>query len=200
VVPVPSGGETFTVADLCAVSDAVVAVWTGAADRDWSVPAGTVEWSCLATADHAVDCVYAPAVFLASRRLDAYPPFGLNMMLGADATPTLLVESLKLAVRRLSGVVHDAGSDVEAILFRHPEPTTGAPRDFPPRAAVELILHAHDVACGLGVEFVPPADACRRLREHTRPWPMWSRTWAELGSSPDAWGDLLVASGRAAGR
>jgi len=94
VASVRSDGETFTVADLGAVSDAVAAVWTGAADRDWSVPAGTVEWSCLATADHAVDCVYAPAFFLASRRLDAYPDAGADLRLGARATPARLVESL----------------------------------------------------------------------------------------------------------
>ena len=126
------GDETFTVEDLRTLADVVAACWTEAADLDWSVPAGAVEWSCLATADHAVDCVYAPAVFLASRRVDGYPPFGLNMMLGADATPALLVESLQLAVRLLSGVVHDAGPEVEAILFRRPDPTTGTPRDFPP--------------------------------------------------------------------
>ena len=195
---VRSGDETFTVEDLRTLADVVAACWSAAADLDWSVPAGTVEWSCLATADHAVDCVYAPAVFLASRRVDAYPPFGLNMMLGADATPALLVESLRLATRLLSGVVHDAGPEVEAILFRRPEPITGAPRDFPPRAAVELILHAHDVAGGLDVPFEPPVEACGRLREHTRPWPMWTLVWSPLGSTDDPWNDLLVASGRIA--
>ncbi len=100
---VRSGDETFTVEDLRTLADVVAACWSAAVDLDWSVPAGTVEWSCLATADHAVDCVYAPAVFLASRRVDAYPPFGLNMMLGADATPALLVESLWLATRSALG-------------------------------------------------------------------------------------------------
>jgi hypothetical protein len=196
VASVRSGGETFSLQDLRALAEAVAASWTAAADHDWSVPAGTVEWSCLATADHAVDCVYAPAVFLASRRVDAYPPFGLNMMLGTDATPALLVESLQLAVRLLAGVVVDADPGVEAILFRRPEAITGAPRDFPPRAALELILHAHDVARGLDVAFAPPADLCHHLREHTRPWPLWTLVWSAPGSTDDPWADLLVASGR----
>jgi hypothetical protein len=75
--------------------------------------------------------------------------------------------------------------------------TTGAPRDFPPRAATELILHAHDVCVGLGVPFEPPAPLCERLREHTRPWPMWTIAWHGLGATGDPWGDLLAGSGRA---
>jgi hypothetical protein len=174
----------------------VASSWLAAAERDWSVPATTVEWSCLATADHAVDCVYAPAMFLASRRVDAYPDIGLNVMLAAAATPARLVESLRIAAQLLSGVVHDAAEDVRAVIFRRPSMLVGEPRDFVPRAAVELVLHAKDVAGGLAVEFEPPADLCRRLREHTRPWPMWGVYWEPLGDSDDPWGDLLAASGR----
>jgi hypothetical protein len=72
-VELTSGDERFTVDDLYTLTELVAAAWTAGADRDWSVPAGTVEWSCTKTADHAVDCVYAPEFFLASRKQDAYP-------------------------------------------------------------------------------------------------------------------------------
>ncbi|HEY3483778.1 MAG TPA: hypothetical protein VGK49_00280, partial [Ilumatobacteraceae bacterium] len=68
-----SGSERFTTGDMHELSELIADTWTGAAHLDWSVPAGTVEWSCAQTADHAVDCVYAPAFFLASRRTDDYP-------------------------------------------------------------------------------------------------------------------------------
>lgn len=125
-------------------------------DRDWSLPAGTLEWSCIRTADHAVDCVYAPALFLASRRADAYPEVGLDLTLGDAATPDRLVESLEIATRMLAAVVRDADDDVRAIIFRRPAVLLGRPEDFAPRAALELILHAHDVCAGLGVPFDPP--------------------------------------------
>lgn len=192
-----SGSERFTPADLVECSALVATTWAAAADLDWAVPAGPVEWSCLATADHAVDCVFAPAFFLASRRVDAYPEVGGDLRLGAAATPLLLVESLQLATRVLVAVVRDAERDAQAIIFQRPEAITGAPADFLPRAALELLLHAHDVSVGLGVPFEPPVDACRRLREHTRPWPMWSLVWHELAATDDPWGDLLAASGRA---
>ena len=193
-----SGVECFTVEDLYELSDLVSRSWLSAADRDWSVTAGTLEWSCRRTADHAVDCVYAPAFFLASRRTDAYPEVGLDLELGNRATPDLLVQSLGIATRMLAAVVSDADAEVRAVIFRRPKVLLGAPADFIPRAGVELILHAHDVCSGLAVPFEPSLDLARRLREHTRPWPMWSGSivWGALQESEDPWGDLLAASGR----
>ncbi len=189
------GEECFTVADLRALTDLVAATWLAEAHRDWSAPAGALEWSCIATADHAVDCVYAPAFFLASRRMDAYPEAGSDLTLGTRATPELLVDSLRLASRMLTAVVNDAGPDVRAIIFQRPA-VVGAPRDFAPRAALELILHARDVAIGLDVAFDPSADLCSRLREHTRRWPVWTAEWRGLGRTDDPWADLLRGSGR----
>jgi hypothetical protein len=191
-----SGEESFTVADLYVLSDLVAAKWLSAAGCDWSVGAGTVEWSCTATADHAVDCVYAPAFFLASRKVDAYPVVGADLTLGPEASPGRLVQSLQMATRMLAAVVNEAARDVQAIIFRRPEILTGAPRDFLPRGATELVLHAHDICRGLGIPFEPPADTCYRLREHTRPWPMWTFAWHGLGHSDDPWKDLLEGSGR----
>ena len=191
-----SGEECFTVHDLSVLSDLVAETWTAAANRDWSAPAGTLDWSCTATADHAVDCVYAPAIFLASRKVDAYPDVGTDLTLGSRATPDLLVQSLRIATRILAAVVSDAGPDERAVIFRRPEVLIGAPQDFVPRGALELILHAHDVCAGLGVPFEPPADLCHRLREHTRPWPMWTVVWHKLDRTDDAWRDLLEATGR----
>jgi hypothetical protein len=196
VMELQSGAGRFTVEDLHALSELVATTWSAVVDRDWSVQAGTVEWSCTKTADHAVDCVYAPSIFLASRKRDGYPNVGLDPTLGDLATPALLVESLGIATRILAAVVNDAAPDVSAVIFRRPDIITGAPYDFLPRGAMELILHAHDVCTGLGVEFEPPPDLCYRLREHTRPWPMWTFAWNGLPRTDDPWADLLVGSGR----
>ena len=191
-----SGSERFGADDLLGLVELVDRAWSGAAPLDWSVPAGELEWSCLRTADHAVDCVYAPAFFLASRCTDAYPDVGSDLTLGDDATPARLVESLWIAARLLVGVVRDAPADCQAIIFQRPAPVLGAPPDFVPRAALELILHAHDVCGGLGVPFEPPADLAHRLREHTRPWAMWTIAWDGLPETDDPWADLLAGSGR----
>jgi hypothetical protein len=140
--------------------------------------------------------VYAPAFFLASRRLDGYPEAGGDLTMGDGADPVRLVESLEIATRILAAVVRDADPEVRAVIFRRPEVLIAGPADFPPRAALELILHAHDVCAGLRVPFEPPPGLCHRLREHTRPWPLWTVAWNGLGRSDDPWGDLLAGAGR----
>lgn len=190
-----SGSELFSVDDLAELASYVAEKWNDAADLDWSAQAGTVEWTCLRTADHAVDCVWAPVFFLASRRQDRFSGIG-DMALGDGANPERLVDSLVMATRVLSAVVRDTPAEIRSVIFRRPELLLGAPPDYAPRGAMELILHAHDVCLGLGIEFEPDAELCRRLREHTRPWPMWTVSWNGLGETDDPWQDLLVASGR----
>src|SRR5947209_4660868 len=188
--------DVFSTDDLYALSASVAAAWGAGADRDWSVPAGTTEWSCTRTADHAIDAVLAAACFLASRRQDAYPDMGADFTVGADARPDQLIQALEVATRILAAVVADAGPGVSAVLFRFPAIVTAPPADFVPRGALELILHAHDVCSGLGVNFEPDADLCRRLREHTRSWALWTLAWNGLASTEDPWGDLLAGAGR----
>jgi hypothetical protein len=144
-----------------------------------------------------VDAVLAPAFFLASRRQDAYPEFGVFSP-GPTADPGLLIEALETSSRILAAVVAAAPPDTRAVLWRRPQVETRSPEDFVPRGALELILHAHDVCLGLGVPFVPSSDLCDRLRRHTASWPMWdvSNGWRPLDLSRDPWSDLLTASGR----
>ena len=63
----------FSVQDLYEVAASVADAWREGVAKDWSVTAGTLEWSCTRTANHAVDTLLAPAFFLASRRTDRYP-------------------------------------------------------------------------------------------------------------------------------
>jgi hypothetical protein len=196
-----ASGDVFTTGDLDALSELVAEAWLRGEDRDWSVPAGTLEWSCTHTADHAVDTVLAAGFLLAARRLDGYPDMGEPHTVGPHATPGQLVEALRVVTRTTIAVVDAAerAGGVRSLLFTRPHLTAGQPADYPPRAGLELALHAHDVCAGLGVPFEPPGDLCSRLREHTRPWPVWTVVWPGLPAGDDPWGDLLATSGRARG-
>ena len=190
----------FTCDDLEALSASVVDAWRRGADRDWrSLTAGTLEWTCAATADHTVDTVFAPAFFLASRKQDGYPTYGAQTP-GPDADPATYIEELQTATRVLVAVVQAAPPDVRAVIFRRPKPQLRAPADFVPRGGMELAIHAHDVCAGLRVPFVPPVDAMERLRRHVRDWPFWPTTpsggWRALTLEGDPWDDLLDATGR----
>ena len=194
-----ANGGPFTRDDLDRIVQLAVDSWRSGVDRDWSAPAGTLDWTCTRTADHTVDAVLAVAFFLASRRQDAYPDWGWGeLTMGASATPHNLVEALGAVGRVLSGVVAVADPTTRAVIWRRPTVGTGTPPDFAARGALELVLHAHDVCAGLGVPFEPPADVCARLREHTRGWPHWtSPGWSPPPATDDPWGDLLAGSGRA---
>lgn len=196
VVHLDAARDVFTTADLTTLVERVASTWSDLEHADWTVPADAMSWSCLATADHAVDCVYAPAFFLASRRTDRYPVAGGDLRLRDAATPALLVESLWTATRLLVGIVESTPPSTVAVIFRRPSIVTGVPADFPARAALELALHAHDVARGLGAAFAPPPPIAGRLRRHTTAWPLWGAIWEPLRDSGDPWHDLLTASGR----
>jgi hypothetical protein len=188
--------DAFTCADLDELTDLVAAAWMSGFDRDWSAPAGSLSWTCTQTADHAIDTVLAPAFFLASRKQDGYPEYGVSTP-GPDARPEVLVEALSTATTILVAVVTTADRATRATIWRFPRVELRGPADFVPRGALELILHAHDVCSGLGVTFDPPADLCDRMRRHTRDWPHWtSPGWSPLTMGPDPWADLLRSSGR----
>ena len=189
----------FSCDDLDELGQVVAKAWLSASDRDWSVPAGTLEWSCSKTADHAVDTVLAPAFFLASRKEDGYPAFE-PFTLGAQPPAEVLVEGLQTAIRILSAVVRNAEPDARAAIWYRPEVEVRGRRDFVPRGALELILHAHDVCTGLDAPFEPPTELCERLRQDTQSWPLWDLPgWAPPAMTGDPWADLLRSSGRLRG-
>lgn len=182
----------FTIDDFDDLSALVIELWESALDRDWTVPAGSLEWSCFTTADHTVDCVFSYALFLASRRQDMYPNFTeLHALPGA--TPSDLIFGLRAVCNMLSAVVRNTEPEARAIIWQRAEAATAPPAEFAPRGGHELILHAHDVCTGLGVRFDPPRDLCSRLWHHTREWPMGPPT----ATTDDPWSDLLERSGRA---
>jgi len=78
-----------------------------------------------------------------------------------DASPTNLVEGLATVTRVLSGVVRAAPPGARATIWRFPQIELGGPADFAARGGLELVLHAHDVATGLGVPFGPASARTR---------------------------------------
>jgi hypothetical protein len=184
---------TFTAADMAALTTSVADAWRAGLDLDWSVPATTTGWTCRATADHAVDCVLAPAFFLASRRTESYPEGQWST--GEEASPEQLIETLEMNSRILIGVVETTPPDVRAICWRRPVEVR-PPADFLPRGALELVLHAQDVCGGLGLPFEPPAEAVDHLRHHVADWPFFQGYWSPLSLAGDPWADLKHVSGR----
>src|SRR5437660_355556 len=66
----------FSTTDLLEVAQLVAEAWASGADGDWHAPAGTLEWDCHKTADHAISHVMVPAWVLSSGRTDRMPDLG----------------------------------------------------------------------------------------------------------------------------
>ena len=130
----------FSVEDLLTLTDVVADAWSRGAERDWSAPAGTLEWTCAATADHTYDATLAIGMFLASRRQDDYPDLA-EFTVGPDPRPDQFVDAIRVAGRLVAGISSITPPDVEAIIHHNPAKTARR-EDFPPRAALEMVLTA----------------------------------------------------------
>ncbi|MGH9090226.1 MAG: maleylpyruvate isomerase N-terminal domain-containing protein [Acidimicrobiales bacterium] len=159
-------------------------------DRDWSVPAGELAWSCRETVGHLVDCLLSYTLQVAARRAGDWLPVG-EAHVAAGATPPDLLATL--------GAVSTTFS---AVLATAPPATTASDGvvslgvdDWAARGAYELLVHGYDIAFGLGGTVHPPSAICAWILSSPNLW-MLDRSRATPGAGP--WERLLLASGRAA--
>lgn len=158
-----------------------------ATDGDWSVRAGTLEWTCRQTVDHVTDCIFSYALQIAGRvrgdflrleQLHAQP----------DADPTDLVDSLEAVGRMFAAVVEEAPPKTISSDGYFDLSLT----DWVARALNELLLHTYDVLSGLGVRFAPSTEICAFVLQTPALW-MYDRADR---TAADAWRTMCAASGR----
>jgi uncharacterized protein (TIGR03083 family) len=133
-----------------AAADEVLDVLGKAVDEDWSRRAGETDWSCRDLLDHITLGVTGYAALLITRPTAGYPALRTGNDPGA-AIPARL-ESLRVAATLLSHTVRATGPQVRAF---HPWGRSDAP-GFAAMGAVELLVHAHDVARTFGIDWAPP--------------------------------------------
>jgi hypothetical protein len=172
-----------TVEDLEASLDTVLGTLRPATDRDWSVPAGGLEWDCRRTAEHLGDCLLSYAAQLAVRPTARYVRFLAEVP--EDASPAEALEFTEACARILVATVRTSSPQVRAY---HPSGMAD-PEGFAAMGCVELLAHGHDIAEGLGLAFDPPRDPCAHTVARLFPT-------APVGDDP--WRTLLWATGRLA--
>ncbi|MFY7567910.1 GNAT family N-acetyltransferase [Streptomyces sp. WI04-05B] len=168
-----------------------VALLRQALDRDWAeVNAGRLEWSCRQTAEHVASDLIAYAGQLAGRAQNAYVPFQIGIDGREDgldpADNAGILDVLTTTGALLTAAVRTAPRDARGF---HPFPFRSANREgFAAMGIAEVLLHADDMAEGLGLPYEPPAHLAEfvltRIFPHVRP-------------GPDHWQTLLWATGRA---
>ncbi|MFD0425832.1 VOC family protein [Streptomyces parvus] len=165
------------------------------ADR-WETRAGSLEWTCWETAEHLGDDLFAYAVQLGPRTppLDRDVPFrwtpdregGPHNAVFADreAGPAGLLATLEASGALLASMVRTTPPGVRS----YHGYGISDPEGFAAMGVVETLVHAHDIAEGLGLEWAPPAALCDRAL---------ARLFPEAPAGGDRWAVLLWATGRA---
>jgi hypothetical protein len=176
------------------VDDALRALRPATA-RDWHVRASDLDWDCWETLEHISDCLFAYATQLATNPPPdkGYVPFALQQRRpgGPDNTifadpvagNTGLLQVFEATGGLLVAMVRTASPDVRA----HHVFGASDPEGFAAMGVVEMLLHVHDIAAGLDVEWLPAEDLCDRVL---------GRLFPDAPTDTDRWPTLLWATGR----
>ncbi|MGA8117561.1 MAG: hypothetical protein WCA46_28320 [Actinocatenispora sp.] len=181
------GADRSLTEDLDGVVSVVVDALRPAVDQDWSVPAGTLDWSCRDTAEHLGTVFVHYAAQLAVRARTRYVRWVSRSP--EVAPPAGVLEFVEGAGRICALTV--AGTAPTARAF-HPYGISD-PEGFAGGCCIEALVHGYDIATGLGVPFDPPRDLCVRIL--ARMFPHHTATLADADTDP--WTALRWATGRA---
>ena len=149
-------------------------------DRDWSVPAGSLEWTCWHTAEHIGDCLLSYAWQLAVQPTTRYVRAVATVE--KDASPAEVLEFAITGGRVLASMVRTSPAHVRAF---HPAGAAD-PEGFAALGCNEALLHGNDIAQGFGFSLDPPRDVCRRVL--ARLYPQAPTDLADI----DPWTSLLL--------
>lgn len=129
---------------------------------DWHVPAGSLDWSCWETAAHVAHDLTAYAMQLAARTDDVYLPVDLTVRPGT--APARLLQIVGGCGRLLTTAIDAAGPQARAWHWGPTDPT-----GFAALGMNETLVHTYDIAQGLGLDWLPPADASRTILDRLFP-------------------------------
>lgn len=168
--------------DLLLAAGVAVECLGGAPDADWETIAEPLPWTCRDTVDHVVDTLlwYSAQLATAARVSLPRPRRG-----DPTGRAPFLLTSLRSSAAVLAAVVRAADPSVRAF---HPVGMAD-PEGFTAMGCDEILVHADDVARGLGLTFEPPADLCAAVLERLFPW---------APADGDPFAELLWANGRVA--
>lgn len=187
--------EPVTAADVTSAVRLAASALRSAEAADWDAQAGSLEWNCWETVEHLADDLFSYAAQLGPEKppSDREVPFvwrrarpgGPANVVFADraAGPAGLVQVLEASGALLAAMVRTTPPSVRS----HHVFGASDPEGFAAMGVVETLVHLHDVATGLGVEWAPDAALCDRVL---------ARLFPDAPAGTDRWPTLLWATGR----
>lgn len=172
---------------LCAV-EVACSFLADVAERDWSLSAGDLTWTCRATAEHVASDLIAYAGQLIGEPSSGYVPFDIQVEAGATA------HGLVSVIRTTGGLLAAAVTTVSSSARGWHPYGMGDREAFAAMGIVETFVHTHDIAQGLDSTWSAPADICDKVLvrlfpnrpEHDDPWQtlLWCTGRTDLGRLP----------------
>jgi len=123
------------------------------ASADWRRRAGTLDWTCAATAAHVAHDLTAYAGQLAAAAADGYLPYDLVIRDGTP--PERILQVVTACGRLLSAAVSTAAPATRAW---HWGPTDAG--GFAALGVNETLVHTWDITQGLAIDWRPPGELC----------------------------------------
>ncbi len=175
--------------------DLAVSLLRRAETDAWDYRAGALKWTCWETVEHIADDLFAYAAQMGPRRppLEGHVPFvceprrsggpASTIFAEREAGPEGLIQVLEASAALLSAMVRTVPPETRA----HHGFGIADPEGFAAMGVVEVVVHMHDLAEGLGFEWEPPADLCARVL---------ARLFPEAPTDTEPWPTLLWATGR----
>lgn len=152
-------------------------------DRDWSVPAGDLEWDCRRAIDHIIDV----QIFLGGNAATRSDSRVLPARNGdTNAEPGNLLDAVVTTATMLERICAGMARDDRGF---HPAGQADA-EGFRAQGCAEILQHTYDIAQGFGEPFRAPEDLAGRLTTRLFPWA------PDADECADRWEALLWCSGR----
>ena len=165
---------TVTADDLDSVISCVMSGLLPITDRDWSVPAGTLEWDCWHTAEHIADSLLSYAWQLAVQPTSRYVRAVATAQKDRLHRPRYWNSPSPAAGSWPRWCARPARTSAPII-----RPGWRSPEGFAAIGCHEALLHGNDIAQGFGLSLEPPRDVCRRVL--ARIFPQASAELSEAG-------------------
>jgi hypothetical protein len=151
-----------------------------AADRDWTVRAGDLEWDCKATAAHIADALGFYTAHLGAR---AKEWLKFDIVPHTDASNGQLARLIEAMGEVFAQVIEAAPPDARA--YHHSG--TWDRDTFAAMGCLEVLVHTGDIAKGLDLPYDPPRELCQRVV---------ARLFRGAPEESDCWSVMLWATGR----
>lgn len=144
-------------------ADVLVETLRPASDRDWSVPAGTLIWTCRETLDHVSDALGFYCGQLATQATARRRSFRQG-----DATATIadLLAAVETGAQILGAIAQATPTEARAWHRMGMADAEG----FLAMACEEILIHTWDVAQGLDLAMTVPDDLAQAVLARIFPW------------------------------